>query len=433
MTESILCQEIITYKPNRVCNEPSCKKEASCNYAGEIRSRFCSSHKLVNMVNVKTKRCKYENCTTNPTFYFENDKSNLYCSQHKQDGMIHKHKTCEISSCNIHAHYNIKGKKNPKFCFTHKEPNMVNIVTKLCIHENCDKRPAYNFSHIRTPKYCNLHKLETMINVVSKRCAFEGCDTLPSFNFERGKSPKFCIIHKEKDMINVIEKYCEFDGCNIVPCYNYENETRGLFCSLHKDSSMINVIEKRICKTPLCCIRVKEKYEGYCMRCFTYMYPDRPVARNYKTKEFAVVEHIQHLFPEFTWIADKRIKDGCSLRRPDLLLDLGHQVIIIEIDENQHTDYDCSCENKRLMLLSQDIGHRNLVFIRFNPDDYINQHNKKIKSCWNITKETGMCKIANKKEWNNRLDILALQIKYWIENQSDKTIQVIQLFYDEYL
>jgi hypothetical protein len=85
------------------------------------------------------------------------------------------------------------------------------------------------------------------------------------------------------------------------------------------------------------------------------------------------------------------------------------------------------------MLLSQDIGHRNLVFIRFNPDDYINQHNKKIKSCWNITKETGMCKIANKKEWNNRLDILALQIKYWIENQSDKTIQVIQLFYDEYL
>ena len=30
---------------------------------------------------------------------------------------------------------------------------------------------------------------------------------------------------------------------------------------------------------------------------------------------------------------DKRIKCGCSKRRPDLLLDLGTHVIIVEIDE----------------------------------------------------------------------------------------------------
>ena len=69
---------------------------------------------------------------------------------------------------------------------------------------------------------------------------------------------------------------------------------------------------------------------------------------------------------------DKKIQDGCSTRRPDLFLDLGYQIIIIEIDENQHIDYDCSCENKRIMELSQDVGHRPIVFIRFNPDDYKN-------------------------------------------------------------
>ena len=62
----------------------------------------------------------------------------------------------------------------------------------------------------------------------------------------------------------------------------------------------------------------------------------------------------------------------CSKRRPDLFLDLGYQILIIEIDENQHLDYDCSCENKRIMELSQDVGHKPIVFIRFNPDEYCN-------------------------------------------------------------
>ena len=60
------------------------------------------------------------------------------------------------------------------------------------------------------------------------------------------------------------------------------------------------------------------------------------------------------------------------LRRPDLMVDLGYQVVIIEIDENQHISYDCSCENKRLMQLSQDVGHRPVVFIRVHPDKIYN-------------------------------------------------------------
>ena len=59
------------------------------------------------------------------------------------------------------------------------------------------------------------------------------------------------------------------------------------------------------------------------------------------------------------WISDKII-NGCSKRRPDLVLDLLYQIVII--DENQHIDYDCSCENKRIMELSQDIAHRPIIY-----------------------------------------------------------------------
>ena len=55
--------------------------------------------------------------------------------------------------------------------------------------------------------------------------------------------------------------------------------------------------------------------------------------------------------------------DGCSKRRPDLLLDMGYHIIIVEVDENKHTGYDCSCENKRLMELSQDLQHLSLIHI----------------------------------------------------------------------
>jgi hypothetical protein len=47
-----------------------------------------------------------------------------------------------------------------------------------------------------------------------------------------------------------------------------------------------------------------------------HTFPDQPVVRNYKTKEFAVVEHVQSYFPDFAWRHDKRIECGISKRRP---------------------------------------------------------------------------------------------------------------------
>ncbi len=176
------------------------------------------------------------------------------------------------------------------------------------------------------------------------------------------------------------------------------------------------------------------KYEKHCLRCFIHLFPDKPVVRNYKTKEKDVTNFVTNQFPDFQWIEDKRVMDGCSKRRPDLLLDLGYQVLVVEVDENQHKNYGSSCDNMRLMELSQDVDHRPIIFLRFNPDGYINSTQMNIKSCWGIHKHTGICMIkpTMKKEWEDRLNLLKEQIEYWSkeENKTEKTVEIVHLYYD---
>lgn len=151
------------------------------------------------------------------------------------------------------------------------------------------------------------------------------------------------------------------------------------------------------------------------------------------TKERCVVEYITSHFPDFSWVADKVITDGCSRRRPDLLLDLGNQIIIVEVDENQHINYDCSCEHKRIMELSQDLNHRPVIFIRFNPDEYTDANGQDITSCWGVNGK-GICvvKKSKKKEWESRLERLREQVEYWTNpaNATEKTVEIVELFYD---
>jgi hypothetical protein len=163
------------------------------------------------------------------------------------------------------------------------------------------------------------------------------------------------------------------------------------------------------------------------------LFPDKPVARNYKTKERSVNDFIESEFPDFTWIKDKRIEGGCSRRRPDMFLDMGFQVLMIEVDEHQHTDYNCSCENKRKMQLSKDIGERPMVIIRFNPDEYFClATQEKINSCW--TRNThGLIHVDHnyQKQWNQRLERLREQVEYWTQeaNVTNKTVEEVHLFY----
>jgi hypothetical protein len=137
-------------------------------------------------------------------------------------------------------------------------------------------------------------------------------------------------------------------------------------------------------------------------------------------------------FESVTWIYNKRVSNGCSKYQPDLLCDLGDQVLMVEIDENQHATYDCSCENKRLMELSRDIGHRPLVVIRFNPDKYVDAHGVKHTSCFGVDGRGMVCVAKRKRdEWDDRLACLRSTISYWMTYRTDKTVEVVSLFFTQ--
>ena len=307
---------------------------------------------------------------------------------------------------------------------------MINVKSKKCIYEGCNTQPSFNMEGETNALYCAIHKKEKMIDIKSKKCIYDGCKTIPVFNVEGEINALYCAIHKKEKMIDIKNKRCIYEECKIIPTFNFEGKTTALYCTAHKKEGMIDV-KSRTCKSKWCLTHIQnEKYEGYCIFCFIHTFPDKPVSRNYKTKEKEVVDNIIKIFPQFSWISDKKVKDGCSKRRPDLLLDMGDYVIIVEVDENKHNQYDCSCENKRLMELSQDLQHRPIIFIRFNPDDYINNNGIKIKSCWSLNK-FGIMHITKEKiiEWNKRINILTDQIQYWIDHKPYKTIEIVELFY----
>ena len=419
---------------NSICKEESCKTRSVYNIPGEKKGIYCKSHKLDGMINITLKRrCNELDCKKYPSFNFSNNAIPLYCNDHKKDNMINIiTKRCIYDNCNTIPIYNYKGLKKGIYCKHHKLSDMINVKDNICIEEGCTIRANYNIKGNKKGLYCKIHMKDGMIDVKNIKCIYEDCKTRPVYNYEDQTRAIYCAKHKLENMINIIDNKCTYKNCNTIATFNYDKCSKALYCSKHMLDSMID-IRSRQCLTPLCNTRVhSDKYNGYCLRCFIHLFPDQPVSKNYKTKERATVEYIMNSYPNISINLDKPINDGCSRKRPDLLIDLGYQVIICEIDENQHIRYDCSCENKRIMELSQDVLHRPIIFIRFNPDQYLDHKNDNVKSCWVLNKK-GICivPINKKKEWEERLLVLKEMIQYWIEHKSDKLIEIIQLFYDQ--
>jgi hypothetical protein len=123
-------------------------------------------------------------------------------------------------------------------------------------------------------------------------------------------------------------------------------------------------------------------------------------------------------------VFDKRVEDGCSLRRPDVRIDFGTHTIDIECDENQHKWYNC--ETKRMMEIFQDCGNRPIVFLRFNPDSYEDEEGERHSGCFTAT-PTGL---RVEDEFQIRMEELCKRIEYYRHRIPEKEVTVEQFFYD---
>ena len=307
----------------------------------------CAMHKSAEMVDVMNKRCEHVGCTSmNPVYGFELRKGT--------------------------------------HCGKHKTPEMVDVVNKRCKHVGCTGlNPVFGFV-LRKGTHCRTHKTPEMIDVMHKRCEHAGCIARPSFGFVRRKGTH-CRTHKTPEMVDVMNKRCKHVGCIVVnPKFGFVLR-KGTHCGDHELPRMADVMSQRCTECKTTCTHQKDKL---CSAC-------RQVQQLGASRKLIRIEHrvIAMLILHGTIIDDERTKfnksigAACGGYRPDIYIDCGTFILVIEIDENQHRpryisrivngvvtpmavgSYSSECENTRMMsIVSKE--QMPVYFIRINPDKF---------------------------------------------------------------
>lgn len=405
------------------CAYITCKKQSSYNFEDELKKKklFCSEHKFDNMIYIGKFKCI--NCKIKfPSYNIEGEPKALYCLDCKKPEMVNVIDIKCIKCKKVRPRFNDEGLP-PRYCASCKTINMVNVVNQMCIKCHI-VLPTFNYDTESTPLYCVSCKEIGMVDVKTKKCIV--CKMISaSFNYP-GMVAEYCASHKNAEMVDVITLKCI--KCKLkIPNYNYP----GLpvrYCATCKETDMINLNYKK-CITEHCDTRASNpNYRGYCLYCFIYTFPDEPITRFYMVKEKHVCEYLKETYPELHMTFNRKIVGGCSKKRPDAFIECLTHSIIVEVDENQHQNY--SCENKRIMMLFEDLGSRPMILIRINPDKYINEYGEEIESSFKYHKSFGVPMIRDPVEWKSRLEKLKETIDKYMSIVPNKEVTIEYLFYD---
>ena len=308
--------------------------------------------------------------------------------------------------------------KHEKYKYSCKHPECKAKATSICKHENykydckhpeCKAKATSICKHEKNKQYC---KHPDCLKTASRIC--KHLKQKPLCNDPTCNGGSALCKHGAR------KARCKHPDCIKKSTGICKHEKNRQYCN---DPTCDG--GSALCKIPSCDKNSSKKYRGHCMTCFMSLFPAETVFRNYKTKEGAVLCHIRQCFPDLIIPNNRRIDGGCSKKKPDFFIELLTHVIVIEVDENGHLSYDQSCENKRIMGLSEDIAHRPMVLIRFNPDKTSDG-----PSCWGVD-GNGLAIVKKKQasEWQKRLVALTAAISFWITTIPDKTVELIKLFY----
>lgn len=428
----------------RLCLDSNCTTRACFNYLGQTKLLYCDKHKKEGMKNITKKKC--EKCDkVSPTYGKGEDRIPLYCSNcvknHDIEGVICVTGNCKGENCNKYAIYGYQvGKviyckdhikedmfdvKNPKceectkekinkqatfgynsatHCVKHKSDDMIDLKHGSVLCEDCTKRATYGIKE-KCPTHCAKHKTEDMTDVVSRMCF--GCGKIqPNFGFLKEDGTKdnlYCKKCKENDMKNIKCSKCLGENCDKQPTYNYKRENKPVYCACCKLDGMQDVINPRCGGCELFLVRKKCNLCSYC----------NPNARK-KTREEDVVKFLSEIGYDFDH--DKIVNLSYARYRPAIKIDAGSHFIIVEVDEDQHSQYDEECEVARMYNIARSIKE-NLpcVFLRYNPD---------------VFRVNGLTKRVGKEK---RLEILEKTIDFHFDSENNaptEDISVYRLFYN---
>lgn len=416
-TEGICCAKckedgMIDIKHKKCkCEKP---KNPVFGYKNDIQPSRCSKCKEPDMIDLMNKNKKCKCGESQAHFGYPNDKKATCCSKCKENNMIDIHnKKCE---CGVTASFGYMNENKPICCSSCKKEDMVDVKSKKC---KCGNRPTFGYEKDMKRICCKKCKSDDMIDVAHKLCE---CGIRPNFGYKDDKYPSCCINCKKNDMIDISHNLCK---CGIRPNFGYDGDKKPTCCINCKKKDMIDITHN-LCKSNmqniLCTQRGNNKYDGYCSRCFGYLYPNNPKTDKIriKSKELKVVNNITSKYNNF--IHDKPLyvdlNGGCceSKRRIDLRKLINGTLLCVEIDENQHRGYDNVDEVRRYNNLFMDFSGK-YIFIRYNPDKY-KKNNKKYDPTF-----------------EKRMDILENEIEKQIKrienNKNKNLVEIYHLFYDE--
>jgi len=333
---------------------------------------------------------------------------------------------CQKPDCNKEASHNFKNEKRRKYCKIHKLPDMINFDYHECNYTDCDNKPSYNDIGESIPSYCSIHKTDEMIDFDKLRLNAKCHCNKPGHKYFNFKNP-FWLCKECHNNLYGTEKICNHPECSKMCCFAYDDEKYPLLCVKHKLPDMVNLKSKR-CISLDCDKKSSIKhYKGFCYTCFYTKYPVEGCYKNNDIKERLIVNHVIKQFPDYKFILNKAI--GPKNHRPDMLLELDDRVIIIEIDEYQHKQYDTD-ELLRLDIIQKAINKK-LICIRFNPDSFT-KDNIKTSSCFKLNDDK-IFEVVKKDEFDNRLKHLYKYIKKYSSNDyklKKHNIKTRKLYFD---
>jgi len=379
----------------------SCVKRPSFAPRGQS-ALYCSLHKQNGMINVDKVNSICQLCDTRSSYGYP-DTQATRCLQHRLDGMARvERKKCVV--CRVKwAGWGVG--KSKTHCIGCKTGDMTSIH-KLRMCRGCKtKRAAYSSPTDKSATHCRSCKEDGMLPTVS-RCIV--ChQKRVTFAHEGGK-PSHCGDCRQSGMIDVTHRRCACGKC--MPSFGLPTTTRRTHCRECATGGMVDVRSPK-CEFPGCGVR-RDKGRGlkFCAN------HDTERRRQTRVRENKVANFIREsdLPPWTSW--DKQIrgveKDVCGKYRPDFVWEMPGHVVVLEVDEQQHAYPGYSCEDKRMLDIWNSYGGMPVVMIRMNPDAF------KLEGT------------TRKVSWERRLQLLKDTLKKHLACPGQHLFAVHRLFYD---
>lgn len=310
--EGVVVDNVVS-KKCEYCNE----RLASYGPLDSKTKKWCplcvQKHEL--KAEIKTGRCKYENCTKQPRMGLPGGKI-THCKEHATEDMILLRKLQKCKGCGV-------------------------------------KKPTYGYKGHMT--HCIECKKDDMVRYQNYYCYVEGCNTIPTYGHKRGDDPISCLKHRLPEMIDVCNRMCV--SCKKKQAnYGVPDGIR-VYCNDCKPTGTIYLRHRRCVE---CGLHIVHDNRERCSSC---------TGMRMKEKELVVVKYLRNI-PEYSnFIHDKVVPR--TLFRPDILYTIndGERYLIVEVDENQHRANDTNAEKERMYAIHRVLG-KPCTFIRYNPDAF---------------------------------------------------------------